>query len=238
MAVESRFILECLVGPRTLESARELLAGVAVCCRPGEPLLLEADDHRPYPQAMLDLFGVTRFRRRKRGRGRRKHPDSKPAPGLMIGIVRKPRDERGHLLGIKPKRLCGRLRDIHQHLEQHRAGCQINTSHIERLNGTCRTQQARLTRRTRTGTVEVDLLRASLWLWRDLYGWTRRHASLGQRTPAMAIGLATSVWTTRAYVQRPVHTSPAQQLLRQERQQQLLTTGLYEQKHRKVLPIS
>ena len=230
-------MLECLVGPRTLEMARELLASVAECCQPEAPLLLEADEHRPYPQAMLDIFGVTRFRRRKRGRGRLKHPDSKPAPGLMIGIVHKERDERGRILSMKSKRLCGRKKDILRHLKRHRAGCQINTSHLERLNGTCRTQQARLARRTRNRTIKADRLQASLWLWRDLYGWTRCHGSLGKRTPAMAIGLATHVWTVRQYVLRPVHLSQVQRMLRQERHQQLLTTGLYDQKHRKPLPV-
>ncbi len=68
LAATARFVIDLRLGPRTLESARELLASVAACCRPGQPLLIEADEHRPYPQAILDLFGVTRFRRRRRGR--------------------------------------------------------------------------------------------------------------------------------------------------------------------------
>jgi len=69
----------------------------------GQPLLIEADAHRPYPQAILSLFGVTRFRRRRHGRGRRKHPDLKPPPGLLVGVVHKVRDGCGNLLRVQPR---------------------------------------------------------------------------------------------------------------------------------------
>jgi hypothetical protein len=238
LAVESRFVLECRVGPRTLGMARELLAGVAERCQPGAPLLLESDEHRPYRQAMLDIFGVTCWRRRKRGHGRFKHPRSKPAPGLMIGMVHKQRDDRYRVVGVKPRRICGKRRDILRCLRRHRAGESINTAHVERLNGTLRTQQARLTRRTRTGTSRVEQLQASLHLWRDLYHWTRPHASLAGRTPAAAIGLATQAWNVRDYVQHPVHVGEHQQALWAERHKQLLTAGLSNQKHRQNLPTS
>ena len=236
LAVAARFVLEIRVGPRTLAMARELLAGVAARCLPGGPLLLQADEHRPYPQAILDIFGQTRFRRRKRGRGRRKHPDSKPPPNLMVGIVHKVRDCVGRLLGVKAKRLCGRLKDIQRCLRRHDAGEQINTSHAERLNGTLRTQQTRLARRTRNRSVRSDQMQAALWLWRDLHHWTRLHASLHGQTPAMAMKLADAIWSVRQYVLFPVHVSELQQMLWQERHEKLLTTGLYDQKHRQPLP--
>lgn len=226
------------MGPRSLEMARELLASVAENCQPGKPLLLEADEHRPYPQAMLDIFGVTRFRRRKRGRGRFKYPDSKPAPGLMIGILHKNRDDAGRLVGIKPKRLCGRLKDIKRCLKRNRIGCQINTAHLERLNGTIRGQQARLARRTRNRTMKVDQLQNAVSLWRDIYHWTRPHISLRNRTPAMAMDLAARLWSVSEYVWHPVHVGEFQRMLWRERHELLLAEGLYHQKHRKPLPIS
>ncbi len=51
------------------------------------PPLLLIDNHLPYPAAILQVFGVIRHRRRKRGRGRLKHPDLKPPPGLLAGVV-------------------------------------------------------------------------------------------------------------------------------------------------------
>lgn len=238
LAAAARFVIDLRLGPRTLESARELLASVAVCCRPGESLLLEADAHRPYPQAILDIFGVTRFRRRRRGRGRRKHPDSKPPPGLLAGVVHKVRDASDNLVRVKMRRLFGRRRDILQVLERLKLGRQINTAHIERLNGTLRTQQTRLARCTRNVSHVPKALQSALWLWRDLYHWTRHHASLGHRTPAMAIGLAERAWSVLKYVRYPVHVGTWQRALWAEQRQKLLTTGLNEQNHRKPLPAS
>jgi hypothetical protein len=231
-------VIDLRLGPRTLQSARELLASVAACCRPGQPLLLEADAHRPYPQAILDLFGVTRFRRRRRGRGRRKRPDSKPPPGLLVGIVHKVTDASGNLLRVKRRRLFGRRRDILQVLQRLKLGRQINTAHIERLNGTLRTQQTRLARRTRNVSHRAWALQNVLWLWRDLYHWTRHHGSLGPRTPAMAMGLAAGPWSVLEYVRYPVHVAAWQRALWGETRENLLTHGLNEQKHRKALPVS
>jgi hypothetical protein len=218
--------------------ARELLASVATYCRPQEPLLLLADDHRPYPQAILSVFGVTRFRRRRHARGRRKHPDLKPPPGLLVGIVSKVRDSTGNLLRVKTRRLFGRLKDIRQKILDLKLGHTINTAHVERLNGTLRGQQTRLARRTRNVSRGEDWLAWALFLWRDLHHWTRRHHALHGRTPAQALVLTDHVWSVPEYVRYPVHVSSLQRAIWAERREELLTIGLYHQKHRQPLPTS
>jgi hypothetical protein len=226
------------LGPRTLTSARELLAQVAACCVPGQSLLIEADEHRPYPQAILDIFGVVRHRRRRHGRGRRKHSDRKPPRGLLVGVVHKVRDASGNLIRVTTRRLFGRRRDILRELARLKLGRQINTAHIERINATLRTQQTRLARRTRNVSHKPAALQWALSLWRDLYHWTRLHRSLGRQTPAMAQGLAGRLWSVREYVRHPVHVGDWQRALWAERHQKLLTNGLYQQKPRKLLPAS
>jgi hypothetical protein len=238
LAVTARFVLDLRLGPRTLETAREMLAAVGVCCRPRQSLLIESDEHRPYPQAILSIFGVTRFRRRRHGRGRRKHPDLKPPPGLLVGVVHKVRDACGNLLRVRPRRLFGRRCDILKCLKRLKLGRRINTGHIERLNGTLRTQQTRLARRTRNTSREATQLQAALWLWRDLYHWTRPHLSLAGCTPAMALRLASRVWSVVDYVCYPVHVVGWQRVLWAEQHKTLLTTGLNGQKHRLSLPTS
>jgi hypothetical protein len=238
LAATTRFVIGLQLGPRTLASARELLAQVAACCQPGQPLLVEADEHRPYPQAILDIFGVVRHRRRRHGRGRRKHSDLKPPPGLLVGVVHKVRDASGNLVRVTTRRLIGRRRDILEKLVRLKLGRQINTSHIERINATMRTQQTRLARRTRNVSHKQAALHWALSLWRDLYHWTRRHHSLNGRTPAMAQGLAERLWTVRDYVWHPVHVGDWQRALRAERHKKLLTNGLHERKPRKLLPAS
>lgn len=218
--------------------AQALLVSVAVCCPPQTPLTILADDHRPYRQAILDVFGVVRHRRRRSRRGRKKLPDLKPPEGLRVGIVSKLRDAAGHLVRVRRKRLFGRLKDIRRQLAELGLGREVNTAHIERINGTLRTQQTRLARRTRNVSRAECFLGRALSLWRDWYHWMRPHGSLGGRTPAMAIGLADRVWSVADYVRYPVHVGEFQRALWAEKREELLKNGLNRQKPRKPLPTS
>lgn len=237
LAAASRFIIDVRLGARTLESAAQLVASVALACRHTLPLLL-IDDHRPYPAAILQVFGLIRHRRRKRGRGRWKHPDLKPPPGLLVGVVKKTRDERGNLLGVRTKALFGSRRAIVRRIRRAEVGERINTSHIERLNGTLRGQQARLARRTRSVSRLAEALQYSLWLWRDLYNWTRPHGSLEGRSPAMAAGLTERVWSVRDYLEYPAHVSDLQSTIWSEERKNWLTSALETRKRKKLLPTS
>lgn len=234
----TRFLIDLRIGPRTLETALVLVASVAMCCTPLAPLTILADDHRPYPQAILRIFGVTRYRRRRRPFRRRKHSDLKPPPGLLAGIVSKLRDATGNLVRVKRRRLFGRLKDIRHHIAQLGLGHDINTAHIERINGTMRTQQTRLARRTR------NLSRADIWLewalslWRDWYHWVRPHGSLAGRTPATAMGLSDHLWSVLEYVRYPVHVGELQRAIWSESLENLLTHGLNRQKRPFPLPTS
>jgi hypothetical protein len=215
--------------------ALALVSSVAICCTPQAPLTLLVDDHRPYPQAILRIFGVTRHRRRRHARGRRKHADLKPPPGLLVGIVSKIRDATGNLVRVKRRRLFGRLKDIRRSIEQLGLGHDINTAHIERINGTMRTQQTRLARRTRNVSRADIWLEWALSLWRDWYHWVRPHRSLDGRTPAMAMGLTDHLWTALEYVLYPVHDGEFQRSIWSEDRENLLTNGL--NRHKRPIPL-
>jgi len=109
---------------------------------------------------------------------------------------------------------------------------------VERLNGTIRGQQARLERRTRSSSHLEVMLQYSIWLWRDLYNWTRVHYSLLDETPAMALGLAEEVWTVLKYILYPVHVSDLQRLDWAEQCNSVLESAVDSYKRNKTLPIS
>jgi hypothetical protein len=109
--------------------------------------------------------------------------------------------------------LFGRLKDIRRGIEQLGLGHDVNTAHIERINGTMRTQQTRLAWRTRNISRADVWLQWALSLWRDWYHWIRPHGSLARRTPAMAIGLANRVWSVADYVCYPVHVGEFQRAI-------------------------
>jgi hypothetical protein len=222
----ARFLIDLRIGPRTLEMATALVASVATFCKPNMPLTILADDHRPYPQAILSVFGLTRYRRRRHARGRRKHSDLKPPPGLLVGIVSKLRDATGNLLRVKRRRQFGCLKNIRKQIEELGLGHEINTAHIERINGTMRTQQTRLARRTRNVSRGDAWLERALLLWRDWYHWIRPHDSLAGQTPAMALRLTDRVWSAREYVCYPVHVGEFQRATWAEDHESILTNGL------------
>jgi hypothetical protein len=236
--VKSRFLLESIIGPRTLQTALQLTASVATYSRDKDPPLILTDDHLPYPQAILRVFGDIKHRRRKNGRGRFKHPRLKPPADLQVGVVKKLRDNRGNLLKVSSKSLFGKKKQIERRIQKLGIGRKINTSHTERLNGTIRGQQARLTRRTRASSHLEQMLRYSIWLWRDLYNWTRVHYSLLDETPAMALGLTDEVWSVLKYVLYPVHVSDLHRQDWAEQRNSVLESAVDVYKRNKGLPIS
>lgn len=237
--VKSRYVIDFRIGPRTLETTTALVTSVAVCCIGflKYPLLL-VDDHAPYRTAILQVFGQIKHRRRKRRHGRKCHPCLRPPPGLLVGIVKKLRDESGHLLKVSRKAFAGSVKQIESRLRQLGIGRLINTSHIERLNGTIRVQQARLQRRTRTGSQRTDLLQWSTWLWRDIYNWVRVHGSLLGRTPAMVLGLSEHVWSVGEYICHPVHVSDLLLKNWKDERNEISESALDARERKKILPTS
>ena len=236
--MKSRFLLESIVGARTLQTAMQLTASVALYSKDKDPPLILIDDHLPYPQAILQVFGHIKHCRRKNGRGRFKYARLKPPADLQVGVVKKLRDDRGHLLKVSSKALFGKKKQIEKRIQKLGIGCKINTSHMERLNGTIRGQQARLIRRTRSGSHLEEMLQYSIWLWRDLYNWTRVHYSLLDETPAMALGLTDEVWTVLKYILYPVHLSDLQRRDWAEQRNSVLESAVDVYKRNKALPIS
>jgi len=237
--VKSRFLLDLRVGPRTLETTVALVTSVAVCgLRALKYPLLLVDDHAPYRTAILQVFGQIKHRRRRRRHGRKCHPGLKLPPGLRVGIVTKIRDDSGHLVKVSRKAFAGTVKQIEAQIRKLGIGTRINTSHIERLNGTLRGQQARLTRRTQNGSRRRDLLQKGLHVWRDLYNWVRIHGSLQGRTPAMALGLADHVWSVVEYVCHPVHVSNLQRQDWQEQRNSVSESALDAYERKKALPTS
>jgi len=230
-------VIDLRVGPRTLEMALALVASVATCCTAAELPLLLIDDHLPYPAAILQVFGQIKHRRRRVRHGRRCHPGLKPPEGLRVGVVKKLRDAKGNLLRVSSKALFGSVSQIEHLIRKLGIGNKINTSHLERLNGTIRGQQTRLARRTRNGSRRTEMLQWSLWLWRDLYNWIQLHSTLGC-TPAMALGLTDHVWSVLEYVSYPVHVSDLQREEWTERRNSALESPLEVYQRKKCLPTS
>ena len=223
-------------GARDLATAAELVASVALCLRPGDsPPLMLVDNHLPYPSALLQVFGEALHRRRTRRHGRRKNAGLKPPAGMLAGVVHKVRDASGDVVKVRGRALFGRLKAIKARAVALVIGTTVNTSHLERLNGTPRCQQAR---RPRCVSRDGRRLQWSLGLWRDLYNWARAHGSLEGRTPAMTAGLSERVWSVLEYIRHPVHVDDFTRAIWAEEREMALASALDREIHRKSVPSS
>jgi hypothetical protein len=196
------------------------------------------DEHRPYPAAILQVFGQVLHRRRRHGHGRREYPALKPPPGLLVGVVHKVRDTRGNLLGVRARARFGRLKAVRQRIVRLGLGRRINTSYVERFNGTLRGHQARRARRTQAVSRDEGPLQWGLWLFRDLYNGVWVHGALRGWTPAMAMRLTDRIGTVQDYIRYPVHVDDLKREIWAEERQEVLTSALERKKPRKTLPTS
>ena len=238
LAASSRYVLDMRVGPRTKETAVDLVVPVGLCVRgsPAPPPLFLVDDHLPYPSALLEVYGRVKFGRRRRGRGRLKHPRLAPPTGLLAGVVRKVRDSKGNLLGVSTRGLFGSKRAVVERVQALGIGQAIHTAHIERLNATLRMQQSRLHRRTGCLSRRRRFLDWSLQVWSNLYNWTRPHRSLCGDTPAMREGLADHVWSVRESINVPVHVSDLQRECWAESRKTATTSALTQRNFHQPVP--
>ena len=89
---------------------------------------------------------------------------------------------------------------------------QINTSVVERHNGTSRLRNQRKVRKTLAFSKATRYHRWMSWLSVGLYNFCRAHSSLKirqetqvpHRSPAMAAGLTDHIWSTRQWLLHPV----------------------------------
>jgi hypothetical protein len=82
------------------------------------------------------------------------------------------------------------------------------------------------------------MLQWALWLWRDLYNWTKVHGSLEDCCPAMVLGLAERVWSVLEYIRYPTHVSGLQREQWAEQRKSALESALDVYQRKKCLPIS
>lgn len=188
MARSSRLLLEVVVGPRTEESAMDLVEGTAKRLAKGCWPLWSSDGWEPYVMALTVIFGILIHFIRTRQRGRPKEPQVVPDPRLRYGQVVKHRQGR-RLLSVTKRVIFG--------VEELIPLKQISTSLLERLNGTIRQHVVPLHRKTRSFAKCRTALDTQTQLFKSYYNLCRQHSTLKDRTPAQVAGLTDHGWRLR-----------------------------------------
>jgi IS1 family transposase/transposase-like protein len=216
-APEFRLILAAFVGPRTFDSALQLIQMTAAVVL-GVPCFF-SDGFSCYLSALLAVYHTLKTFPRTGKPGRPKQPIMEPHPELVYGQVIK-KKRKGRLQELVYRVCCGP-----QRLEE--LGLSISTSLIERLNLTLRHALAPLVRKSWSFCKERTQMRRRVVLFQAFYNFARPHMSLrlplpepvphasgliqpkwSPRTPGMAAGLTDHVWTFRELLTakfEPVH---------------------------------
>jgi len=206
---ENKLVLQVVNGKRTVKNTKQLVQNTARRLNFKSPRLMTSDEYPAYKLAILEAFGEKRTPRRTFKRGRPKKPRYRPKPDLVYATVHKIR-VKGRVKKIDYRIVFGTEEQVKSALEQSRCSRKINTSFIERQNGTDRNRCSRKVRKSYCFSKDWDVHGAATCF--SLYSYNfcwqvrtlrRPDGRAGECTPAMAAKLADHVWTIREWLIYP-----------------------------------
>ena len=190
-ARESRLLVEQFVSPRTSEAAEMLVNRsfdrLAAGCLPQ----VSSDGYDAYTQPLAEqVRALTLYPLRwalvKKGRpGRPPQPKRVPDPALIYGQVVKEREGR-RVVKVEKKLVLGSPTTELEH---------ILTSLLEWQNGTARSRNRYLVRKTYAFAKRVEYLDDQWEVDKTFYNFCRKHCGLKGETPAMRQGLTDHLWS-------------------------------------------
>lgn len=200
-----------MAGERTAENVVAVVGDVKR--RTGGRLLdlITTDGYPAYEAAILGAYGETVIPPRTGKPGRPRAPYKVAPEGPTYAVVEKTR-ERGRVVSIATRVVFGTVAAVVAALGVSGASRAINTSFVERQNGTDRHRNARKARKTYRFSKDWRYHEAVTYLTLYAYNfcWPVRTLAVkddrGQsrpRSPAMAARLADHVWTMAEWFSMP-----------------------------------
>jgi IS1 family transposase len=196
---DSRLVLSVVVGRRIPENADLLLADVKRRLGGRCPERITTDEYAAYEAAILNTFGAVVVPPRTGKPGRPAGPRVVPPGGLRYATVHKTR-QNGRVVRVEPRAVFGAMPE------------RVQTSYVERHNGTDRGRNARKARKTYRFSKEWGMHESVSTFVHYSYNFCwpvrtlRRQDSEGRwqpRTPAMAAGLTDRVWPLAEWLSLP-----------------------------------
>ena len=209
VTADSKLVVSLVVGKRTHEQTKALVHDTKRRLRRGHLPVIFTDAYEGYESAIFEAFG-RRYRAPSQGAsGRSRRSILRWPQGLAYGQVKKQYKGRG-IERVEVRVLYGKARV--KHVLALLGYKQINTSVIERHNGTSRLRNQRKVRKTLAFSKVPRYHRWMSWLAVGLYNFCRAHSSLKSvqdtqvqhRSPAMAARLTDHIWTIREWLLCPV----------------------------------
>jgi hypothetical protein len=173
--------------------------------------LITTDEYAPYREAVLRAYGATVTPPRTGKRGRPRKPYKAAPASLLYATVHKTR-RRGRVVKVEPRLVFGTQAALKAALARSASSRAVNTSFVERQNGTDRNRNARKVRKAYSFSKRWDVHEAVTYftLYSYNFCWPVRtlairdaEGRLRKRTPALAAGLADHVWSLSEWLTLP-----------------------------------
>ena len=205
---ETRLIICYLVGDRTLKSCRAFLQTVAT--RVENKPLFTSDELVHYQTVLGEIYSEEIPVKKTGKTGRPRKPERKTDHELDYAVVHKTR-EKGKVVKVERRIVYGDEKRIDEKIAKS-PGKKINTSYIERVNGTLRQNDSHLRRKSQTFAKEMPHFKARLAVIVLMYNCIRPHNTLSKnpdktstpRTPALVAKLINKNWTILSAYKRPL----------------------------------
>jgi hypothetical protein len=206
---ESRLLLSIIPGKRTADNCVKLIEDVKKRTDGRTSLLFTSDEHAPYASAIKNAYSI---KNETDSLSSAVATEAVMPSELCYATVSKKR-ENGRVVKVVRKLVFGISMLLAVMLQGSTASNTINTSFVERNNGTDRMQNSRKARKTYGFSKDWDVHNAVTYFIAFSYNfcWPVRtlrkkdgEGNWQPRTPAMAAGLAKHVWTTEEWISYPV----------------------------------
>jgi len=189
--------------------ADRLMGQVRACSQPLRALLVCTDGWAAYPKSIMRAFRDKVKKTAGRGRA-----CLEVWPELCIATVIK-HVKKHRVVEVTRTMTLGTLEQAQKLLQATMGGTELNTSFIERFNGTMRERLASLTRKCRHAAHRLETIEVGMYLIGCTYNFCLPHHELSLSkhrghpcTPAMAAGLTDHIWSVSELLQYKVAPTP------------------------------
>lgn len=189
---QKKLVIHWKTGKRTLETAKTFIKELK--SKLASNPLFTTDELPAYEEAFLDNFSKVILFDKKEGRGRTEIKAEKiPDDELKLAQVHKTR-ENGKVVAISEKIVFGDEKEIRKILEESPVSNVINTSFVERQNGTVRSKVSRLVRNTYSFSKKYERHNAHLTIYFVYYNLIWLHSRL-KKTAAWLADIVDKAFT-------------------------------------------
>ena len=208
---ESRLVVSLVVGKRTAEATHELVADFRRRTGGRVMRLITSDEYPAYADAIRSAYGRVVVPPRTGRPGRPRGPYLELPAGLTYATVHKHK-ENGRVVSVSTTLVFGTWLAVFLALLASRVSRVVNTSFVERHNGTDRGRCGRKARKSYAFSKSWDVHAAATRFSYFSYNFcwpVRTLRAKGedgrwrQRTPAMAAGLTDHVWPLAEWLAYP-----------------------------------